>query len=228
MGKKAEKRVMTVNGREVMQDNTTYALYVDGKLFAEFGDIVKAVAAELFRHSEKLLIAFNRDRLVYFKSITKTVFLKNPKAFLYLNAHGKYFGYGFKFLSEHAEFLLSLPDVLNENGETYTISQSEYAEKYNHYIPENKINYGNVNEFHISQNIADLEDKTRNKKNDVWTHYITINGTKSKCKVGFEMKSSMAGDNNGNTDLISYNEKRGIKALSGGYSKSNEFIKFWL
>lgn len=228
MGKKAEKRVMTVNGKEVMQDNSTYALYIDGVLFSEFDEIVKAVTAELFQHSEKLLIAFNRNRKVFFKSITKTVFLSNPKAFLYLNAHTNYFGYGFKFLSEYAEFYLNLPDVLDENGKTYTIDQSEYAEKYNSYIPENNINYGNVNEFHISQNIADLIDKTRDKKNDVWTHYITINGKKSKCKVGFEMKSSMAGDNKGNTDLISYNEKRGIKPLSGGYSKSNEYIKFWL
>lgn len=212
----------------VEQCKDTGDLYVNGKLYATFDDIVKTVSAELFKNNNKIMICFNRNNMVYFKVINKSAFMANPKAFMYFNGKVEYFGYCFRFISSYENVYMNLPDALDKNGKPYTIKQAEYAEKYNHFIIENAVNYGNISEYHVSHNIKDITEKTRAKKHDVTSRYITINGNKSKCSVSFELKTSVAGHNKGLTNLISYNANKVIKPLSGGYNKTNEFIRFWL
>lgn len=199
-------------------DGTT--VYRDSAPIETFENVVNLIGEKL--KTEKLIISFYRDNMVYFKTVSRGDFLANPNAFLYFNGNSDAYEFGFRFQSKYAEVLLALPDALDKNGEKLEMLEADFCAKYNTLI-ENRVTtkYGFIAEYHISGNPADL--RMRDKKHDVWTKYITQKGTVSQYCIAFEVKASYAGAKG--THFIAYSKEKGIVPMSSGYKKSNALFR---
>lgn len=195
-------------------------VYRDGKPIESFNNVVGLIAEKL--KSEKLIVSFYRDSMVYFKMVSRTDFLAHPEIYLYFNGNSDAYEFGFRFQSKYSKILLALPDALGKNGKKLEMLESDFCEKYNYLIETRETTkYGFIAEYHISGNPADL--RAREKAHDVWTKYTTQKGTVSKYCISCEVKASYAGAKG--THFIAYSKEKGIVPMSSGYKKSNALFR---
>lgn len=183
---------------------------------------------------EKIVLSYNRCGIIKYKAATRTDFKLCPEL-LYFNGNSSAsygFEFGFRFTSKVADFLDSLPDVLDKDGHKLEIPEVEFVKIAND-LKNNynkSCNLGNIAEYVISGNIKDITEPTRKKKHDVYIYVMGKNGELCKSRKAAECKASYAGQKGQAlaTDLLIWDKKAGQfkMGLSSGYKKSNGAVKY--
>ena len=166
---------------------------------------------------DRYILSFNRKGTIYFKAIKRTELKNNFNRVMYFNGNARGCEFGFRFLKQNEDFLMSLNDVYDSAGNKYQMPEEDFVEiALKCREMDKNVNLGNIAEYVISGNKKDIIDRFRTKKHDVYC-YVMINDKLCKVKKASECKASFAGQKS--RPLYDY-------GLSSGYKKSNGSIKY--
>lgn len=167
---------------------------------------------------DRYILSFNRKGTIYFKAIKRTELKNNFNRVMYFNGNSRGCEFGFRFLKQNEDFLMSLNDVYDSAGNKYEMPEEDFVEiALKCREMDQNVNLGNIAEYVLSGNKKDIIDRFRTKKHDVYV-FVKINGKLCKVKKASECKASFAGQKS-RPLLDDY-------GLTAGYKKSNGSVKY--